>query len=275
MKVRKDLSSTMRYLESPVYMENADRSRKIWIDDLVKALSNEQCRIRVAGMDDLEHSGYYSETISFFLLIGGLVFLVKIAYTEHLAYCSMKSEEEKERSQRKRKTTLSVSISEFIRYRQLVFLCVTALKIIVLHADRCAKIQSRLLFLIQSPGKANHSLQSHLHHHRRLLLRPNRSAGSARDAAPSPHDSPPQHPTMLGRDAPWHQGETLADAMWTSWTYVADPGAQLRSSLHRAKDMYHPARPEFSENPAPRHSPFPCAPTHERARTLGSKAART
>ena len=106
MKVRKDLSSTMRYLESPVYMENADRSRKIWIDDLVKALSNEQCRIRVAGMDDLEHSGYYSETISFFLLIGGLVFLVKIAYTEHLAYCSMKSEEEKERSQRKRKNNI-------------------------------------------------------------------------------------------------------------------------------------------------------------------------
>ena len=117
VEVRKDLSLTIRFFETPMHMDYARSSRRQWIDEIVKALSREKCSVGINGIEvgNTERSGLLSQLISILILCGGFTFLMRIAYTEILAYRSMKTEEKK--AEKHGKNIHAVSITEFIQYR--------------------------------------------------------------------------------------------------------------------------------------------------------------
>jgi hypothetical protein len=118
-RARKELSTTMTYFESPFHVENSERSRKMWIDELVNALSRDNCSLhwhQVQEVDGLtEKSGPLSQIFCFCILSGGVVFLFKTAYLEYRAFREMKNEEARDESQGKNVNLISVA--EFLQYR--------------------------------------------------------------------------------------------------------------------------------------------------------------
>ena len=117
VKAREDLSRAMMFFESPFHVENTDRNRKLWVEELTKAIAKERCshKLHDIGTENFNESGIFSQFFCLCVLIGGIIFLAKTIYLEYCAYIAMKQAEAMEESHNK--DIQLITVAEFIQYR--------------------------------------------------------------------------------------------------------------------------------------------------------------
>ena len=121
-KAREDLAKTMMFFESPFHVENTERTRKLWVEELSKAVAKDRCNINFhdTRTGNIQDSGILSQLFCFCVMSGGIIFLAKILYSEFCAFKAMKKEE----IQASRgKDSHMISVAEFIQYRSKTASC--------------------------------------------------------------------------------------------------------------------------------------------------------